>query len=86
MRVHVFDTHVTSEEGKYYHFDVIVDDDNTKFVSDYVKEYLSSINVQQQSVKQQSCAFCHTETANDQIKIDIANKGYHILPMQGCPQ
>ncbi|TDF39667.1 DUF2024 family protein [Alteromonadaceae bacterium M269] len=86
MNVHVFDTHVTDTNGNYYHFDVIVDDANTKDVDRYVKNYLNSLNVTEKTIEKSTCGFCHSEPATEQMIKDIQTKGHYILPMQGCPR
>lgn len=86
MQVLVFDTHVNTEKGDYYHFDVLVNEANIDKVKDYVAGYLARIGVQAKEVKTSRCAFCHTESGNQTVQAAIAAHGHFILPMEGCPK
>jgi len=86
MNVHVYDTHVTANNGKYYHFDIIVDDANEKHVNKYVEEYLASINITEKTIVKNECNFCHNQVATPSIIKDIKTKGHYILLLEGCPQ
>jgi hypothetical protein len=85
MNVHVYDTHVTSTDGNYYHFDVIVDNANTENVDYFVRSYLNSLNVTDKTIEKSTCGFCHSEPATEQMISAIKSKGHYILPIQGCP-
>jgi hypothetical protein len=37
------------------------------------------------SIRQNHCRFCHTGTANQEIKQQVEMHGYYILQMEGCP-
>ena len=81
MNVHVYDTHVTTEDGRYLHFDVLVDDANVKNVGDYIQKYLKSLHVEQSKISSNRCNFCHSEIANPEVQQDIADQGHSILPL-----
>lgn len=85
MKTHVYDTHVKTQNGDYYHFDVLVSDKTQKNVESYAKHYLSSIGVDEAEVSQNACHFCHSELAKSEIKAIIEKDGFYIIPMQGCP-
>ncbi|GAB3025431.1 DUF2024 family protein [Bowmanella dokdonensis] len=84
MQVLVYDTHVHTAGG-YYHFDVLVSEQTKAGVTDYAAAYLKSIGVGQGQIRQQRCDFCHAELANPAVRATISERGYAIIPMQGCP-
>ncbi len=84
MEIHVFDTHVRTESGDYLHFDVLVDDKNSKRVNEFVWRYLSSKGIKADSLKSSSCQFCHSEIANPEVQAAINQHGHFILPLAGC--
>lgn len=79
MKIHVYDTHVHTITGQYIHFDILVDDNNVKQVTQYAKGYLDSIGVKAGSIKQSRCNFCHSEMANPEVQDNIAHHGHSIL-------
>jgi len=79
MKIHVYDTHVYTTSGQYIHFDVLVSDDSVKHVDKYAKQYLASLGVQIDNIKQSRCNFCHSEVANPEVQENIANLGHSIL-------
>ncbi len=85
MKTHVYDTHVKTKNGDYYHFDVLVSDETIKNAGDYAKQYLTSIGIDNAEFSQNSCNFCHSEMANPKVKEAIEKNGFYIIPMQGCP-
>ena len=84
MKIHVFDTHVRTTTGEYLHFDVLVDDANSKRVNEYVGRYLNSKGIQASELKSSSCQFCHSEIANPDVQAAIHANGHYILPLAGC--
>ncbi len=85
MKTHVYDTHVKTHQGDYYHFDVLVSDETKENAVKFAEDYLASIGIKGAEVSQSSCNFCHTEMANPAIKKTILDNGFYIVPMQGCP-
>ena len=85
MKVHIYDTHVKTENGNYYHFDVLVSDETKAKATKFAQLYLDSIGVSSADIKQNSCDFCHSEAANPAVQQEIEASGYYIIPMQGCP-
>ena len=79
MNVHIYDTHVHTEQGEYIHFDVLVDDGNVDNVKHYAKKYLDSLGVKTEQIKQSRCNFCNSEVANLEVKSNIKNQGYSII-------
>lgn len=81
MKVHVFDTRVTTQAGAYIHFDVLVDDANVSNVKQFAERYLTSIKVSAADIKLGQCNFCHTELANPEVQSLIEKQGYTIIPL-----
>ncbi|MDX2367049.1 MAG: DUF2024 family protein [Colwellia sp.] len=79
MQIHVFDTHVTTTSDQYIHFDVLVNDENIKQVAQYAEQYLTSLGVKIESIKQSRCNFCHSELANLEVQDNIASQGHSII-------
>ncbi len=79
MQVHVFDTHVMTTSGQHIHFDVLVNDENTKQVAQYAEQYLASLGLKVDNIKQSRCIFCHSEIANLDVQDNIASQGYSII-------
>jgi hypothetical protein len=79
MKIHVYDTHVHTTSGQYIHFDVLVTDENVKQVDQYAKQYLASLGVEIDNIKQSRCNFCHSEIANPKVQKNIASQGYSII-------
>ena len=86
MKVHVFDTHVTTASGNYYHFDVLVSDETAGRATEYAEMYMKKLGLIDTEIKQKRCDFCHSELANPTVQDAILAHGYYIVPMQGCPQ
>lgn len=86
MQIDVFDTYVTTTEGKQLHFDVFLPTGKEeKLAKQYAKEWLESIGIQVKDVQQESCIYCHSEAANPAVQQHIEQHGYFIYQMEGCP-
>ena len=85
MKVAVYDTHVTKNNGKIMHFDIIVPD-GTHYdsVLDFGKAYLKSVGQEGQPLSAKECEFCHTEQASSAVNDSIRAHGFHIVEMDGC--
>lgn len=79
MQIHVFDTHVMTTSGQYIHFDVLVDNENIKKVELYAAQYLETLGVKIDNIKQSRCNFCHSELADLEVQESIANQGHSII-------
>jgi len=79
MKVHFFDTHVTTEDNQYLHFDVLVNDDSVDSVKRFAEEYLTSLGIAASAIRQAACQFCHSELANPEVQNTIEQKGYAII-------
>ncbi|GAA0371684.1 DUF2024 family protein [Bowmanella denitrificans] len=85
MQVLVYDTHVHTKSGAYYHFDVLVTEDARHRAGQFADAYLRDIGVHEAEISQQRCDFCHAEMANAAVRSSIEQQGFAIIPMQGCP-
>lgn len=79
MQIHIFDTHVTTDDNQYLHFDVLVSDESVDNVKRYADEYLDSLGISANSIRQAACQFCHSEIANPEVQTSIEQKGYAII-------
>lgn len=79
MKIHVYDTHIYTESGEYIHFDVLVNDENVTKVKEFATNYLNSLGIAVEQIKQSRCNFCHSEIANPEVQESIANQGYSII-------
>jgi len=87
MKVDVYDTYATAADGRTIHFDVLVPTTTAADVAfEYAREWLTSVKLQDASLKQSRCTFCHSEQASPESVADIARDGYHIIRMEGCPE
>ncbi|MCU0736523.1 MAG: DUF2024 family protein [Methylotetracoccus sp.] len=69
------------------HFDVILPEQNGAKALDCAREWLKSIGEEKASVGQERCCYCHSEAqAPADMAEDIAERGYAIYPMEGCPR
>jgi hypothetical protein len=85
MKIDVFDTHVTTSDGRRLHFDVMLLAGKGDLASQYAKEWLGSIGIDTGHIHQESCRYCHSETARPDIQRYIETQGYFIYQMEGCP-
>ncbi len=79
MKVHVYDTHVDTQDGQHIHFDVLVNDENIEHVQQFVEQYLASIELVSNNIKLQRCNFCHSEIAKPEVQQDIMALGHSII-------
>jgi hypothetical protein len=85
MKIDVFDTHVTTTAGQRLHFDVLLPPGKKGLASQYAKEWLESIGISAEHIRQESCVYCHSEPVNPEAQRHIEEKGYFIYQMEGCP-
>lgn len=86
MKIDVYDTYATAKNGKTIHFDVLLPNgDGKEKAVKFAKEFMEKIGESADSLKQEKCNFCHSESANDEVKKSVAESGHFILQMEGCP-
>ena len=86
MKVAVWDTYVTKNDGKIMHFDIVAPDEITDLeqIYSYGKEYLKSKGQEESSLTAKECNFCHIDKATEAIENSINDKGFYIIEMEGC--
>ena len=85
MKVAVYDTHVTKNNGGIMHFDIIVPDGSSyEKVIEFGKSYLTDAGQEGQPLSAKECEFCHTEQASPAVNESIRTQEFHIVEMDGC--
>jgi Domain of unknown function (DUF2024) len=84
--IHVFDTYATRRNGRIMHFDVVLPVKDAAKALSCAIHWLGSIGEEGALVTQERCCYCHSEaTAAQAMEQAIAEWGYAIYPMEGCP-
>lgn len=85
-KVNVWDTYVTKKDGTLMHFDIIapVAIRDTNIIYDYGKHYLKTKGQEGQALTSKQCRLCHIEQLRPEWKVEIDEKGYFIIEMEGC--
>ncbi|MET1080710.1 MAG: DUF2024 family protein [Pseudomonas sp.] len=84
MKVQVFDTHVHTRDGRYLHFDVLTEADDSNQAGQLAHVWLAEQGLLDADIVQSQCQFCHGTPATPAIANAIAAQGYCIIPLQGC--
>ena len=85
MEIEVYDTYATSEKGIKIHFDVMLPiGGNEGKASNYAQGFKNIIAESTDSVKLDSCKFCHTEEAKADVSEKVEKDGYCIVPIKNC--
>ena len=86
MKIAVWDTFVTKNDGSVMHFDILAPEDinDTTVIYNYGKDYLKSKDQGGQPLSSKECRFCHIETLQPQWEADIKKQGYYIVEMENC--
>ena len=85
MEIEVYDTYATSEKGIKIHFDVMLPiGGNEGNASSYAQDFIKIIAESTDSVKLDSCKFCHTEEAKTNVSEKVEKDGYCIVPIENC--
>ena len=85
MEIEVYDTYATSEKGIKIHFDVMLPiGRNEGKASNYAHDFINIIAESTDSVKLDSCKFCHTEEAKAEVSEKVEKDGYCIVPINNC--
>lgn len=83
---HVFDTYAVSGNGRILHFDVVLEEKSLEQALAHARDWLTGIGESGATVRAESCCFCHSSTeAPEDIRRDIASRGYAIIKLEGCP-
>lgn len=85
MKVSVYDTYVTKDNGTLMHFDILVEENvSTEDVYKYGKEYLTNKKVANTKLTTKECKFCHIENAPEIVEKIIKERGFYIIEMENC--
>lgn len=84
MKVNVFDTHVRTRDGRYLHFDVLIEGNDQGRANQFAQDWMAERGLQGDDIEQSRCQFCHSEPAHPEVAEAIGSKGYFIIPLQGC--
>ncbi|ROM76169.1 hypothetical protein BK654_16115 [Pseudomonas brassicacearum] len=84
MTIKVYDTHVHTQDGRYLHFDVLIDRIDQEFAQACAQRFLAEQGIEDQDITLSECRFCHVEPGNPEIGEAIARQGFFILKLQGC--
>lgn len=86
MKVAVWDTYVTREDGRLMHFDIIVPEEikDPELIYRYGSEYLQSKKTGALEITSKECRFCHIEHLKPEWEGTILKKGYYIYEMENC--
>ena len=86
MEIEVYYTYANSEKDIKIHFDAILPiGRNERKASNYAQDFINIIADSTNSVKLDSCKFCHTEEATTNVSEKIDKDGYCIVPIENCP-
>ncbi len=85
-KVNIWDTYVTKKDGNIMHFDIVapVEVKDESIIYNYGREYLKLKGQEGQTVSAKECRLCHIETLKPIWKVEIENKGYFVIEMEGC--
>ncbi len=86
MKVAVWDTYVTKEDGSIMHFDIIAPEEikDANKIYGFGRDYLKIKGQANQLIASEECKFCHIESINTQWEEIIKQKGYFIVEMENC--
>lgn len=81
MQIRVYDTHVRTQDGRYLHFDVLVEPASAERAPAFAQRYLESLGIRAQDVQQSRCDFCHSEFASPPVEEALRQQGYAIIEL-----
>lgn len=86
MKVAVWDTYVTRQDGRVMNFDIMVPESETddKIIYAYGRQYLATKGLEDHPLTTKECSYCHVEIATDTMIADIQKKGYSIVEIKNC--
>jgi hypothetical protein len=86
-KVNVWDTYVTKKEGSLMHFDIVAPAEITDPEQIYAfgRQYLKTKDQEGQPLTARECRLCHLEELRPEWEAAIADQGFFIIEMEGCP-
>jgi len=84
--IFVFDTFARGANGRILHFDVVLRRNDPALALEAARSWLASIGLPDAKVNAENCAYCHSEpNAPAGMLAEIAERGYAIFKLEGCP-
>ncbi|CAI1150857.1 Domain of uncharacterised function (DUF2024) [Serratia quinivorans] len=83
MEINVFDTYVETRTGRFLHFDVLIESKDQQLALKYANNWLEAQGIQAADIKQNMCAYCHTELAPPEVVSVVKRQGYFIIDLTG---
>lgn len=86
MKIAVWDTYATREDGKLMNFDILVPGElkDEKVVFNYGNTFLKSKPFKTNELTSNECKFCHVEQASPAMVNQIENNGFAIVEISNC--
>lgn len=86
MKVAVWDTYVTRDNGEQMHFDILVPSElkDENVIYNYGKAFLKIKPFKVDELTSKECQFCHIEQATPDVVAQIEKVGYAIVEMENC--
>ncbi|MBD3582210.1 DUF2024 family protein [Flavobacterium selenitireducens] len=86
MKVAVWDTYVTRNDGSIMHFDIVVPDElkDENIIHTFGQQYLAAKGQNGLTLNSEECRYCHIEVAPPPVVDDIERQGYYIVEMENC--
>lgn len=86
MKVAVWDTYVTRNDGRVMHFDIIAPAEikDASLTHGFGRAYLMTKGQEGRSLTSRECSFCHVESARPEWEEAIRQEGYFVLEMENC--
>ena len=86
MQISVYDTYVQRPDGRRMHFDILVSATlkDIETILDFGRTYLAAKGIPSAALKAEKCSYCHTESAEPLIEIELAKTGFAILELENC--
>lgn len=86
MKVAVWDTYVTRNDGAVMHFDIVVPDElkDENIIHKFGQQYLGAKGQNGLKLDSEECRYCHIEFAPENVVRDIERQGFHIIEMENC--
>jgi hypothetical protein len=86
MKISVWDTYVTRDDGSIMHFDILVPSNvkDEQAIFSFGMNYLKTKSFKTSSLTAKECRFCHVEQATEEIIASIEKNNYAIIEMEHC--
>ncbi len=82
MKIDVYDTYATYNNGEVLHFDVLLPQGSTAHQAEiYAQQWLQTLNKEGHQAQISSSRFCHSEPASPEVHSSVATNGFAILQL-----